>query len=57
MAQWVGVQGQVKVAKKSQNTRTCSGLPSEPQTENEKRFFFQFRAEDLPNPWMVWIAL
>jgi len=42
MAQWVGVQGQVKVAKKSQNTPTCSGLPSEPQTENEKRFFSNF---------------
>jgi len=39
MAQLVGVQGQVKVAKKSQNTPTCSGPPSEPHTENEKRFF------------------
>jgi len=42
MAQWVGVQGQVKVAKKNNNTPTCSGLPSERQTENEKRFFFDF---------------
>jgi len=39
MAQWVGVQGQVKVAKKSKNTPTCSGPPCEPQTENENRFF------------------
>jgi len=39
MAQLVGVQGQVKVAKNSQNTPTCSGPPSEPQTENEKRCF------------------
>ena len=39
MAQWVVVQGQVKVAKKSKNTSTCSGPPSEPQTENENRFF------------------
>jgi len=33
MAQWVVVQGQVKLAKKSKNTPTCSG----PQTKN--RFF------------------
>jgi len=39
MAQWVGVQGEVKVAKKSKNTPTCSGSPSEPQTKNENRFF------------------
>ena len=57
MAQWVVVQGQVKVAKKRQNTPTCSGPPSEPQTENEIRFFFLFQAEDLLNPRMVWIAL
>ena len=56
MAQWVGFQGQVKVAKKSKNTPTCSGPPSEPQTENENRFF-RFQAEDLLNPRMVWIAL
>jgi len=30
--------GSGKVGQKSQNTPTCSGLPSEPQTENEKRF-------------------
>jgi len=40
MAKWVGVQGQVKVAKKNNNTPTCSGLPSERQTESEKRLFF-----------------
>jgi len=43
MAQWVLVQGQVKVAKKSKNTPKCSGPPSEPQTENENRFFFDFK--------------
>jgi len=43
MAQWVGIQGQVKLAKKSQNTPTCSGPASETQTENEKRFFFDFK--------------
>ena len=48
--------GPGKGGKKSQNTPTCGGLPREPQTENEKRFFFQFQAEDLLNPWMVWIA-
>ena len=44
MAQWVGDQGQVKVAKKSLNTPTCSGPPAnrKPNTENEKRFFFHF---------------
>jgi len=57
MARWGGVQGQVKVAKKSQTTPTCGGPPSEPKSENEKRFFFQFQAEDVLNPWMVWTAL
>jgi len=56
MAQWVGVQGQVKVAKKIKNTPTCSGPPSKPQTENET-VFFRFQAEDLLNPRMVLIAL
>ena len=41
---------------KSKNTPTSSGPPSEPQTENENRFF-RFQAEDLLNPRMVWIAL
>jgi len=45
-----------KVAKKSENTHICTGSPSEPQTENENRFF-RFQAEDLLNPRMVWIAL
>ena len=39
MTQWVGVQGQVKVAKKRKNTPTCSGPPTEPQTETENSFF------------------
>jgi len=43
MAQWAVVQGQVKVAKKSKNTPTCSVPSSEPQTENENRFFFDFK--------------
>ena len=33
MAQWVGVQGQVKVAKKSKNTPTCN------KPQNKNRFF------------------
>jgi len=52
MAQWVVVQGQVKVAKKSKISPTWSGPPSEPQTEN-KNVFFRFQAEDLLNPRMV----
>ena len=39
MAQWIGVQGQVKVTKKSKNTPTCSGPTSEPQTENKNCSF------------------
>jgi len=50
MAQWVEVQGHVSVAKKSQNTPTCSGPLSEPQTENENRFFFDFK------PKTCWIC-
>ena len=49
MAQWVGVQDQVKVAKKSKNSPTCGGRPREPQTKNEK-FLFRFHLEDLLNP-------
>ena len=52
MAQWVGVQGQLKVAKKSKNTPTCNRPPSEPQTKRENRFF-RFQTEDLLNPRMV----
>jgi len=36
MAQWVGAQGQVKVAK---NTPTCGFPPQKKPTENEKIFF------------------
>ena len=59
MAQWVGDQGQVKVAKKKSKHPHLQRSPREPQTEYRKRkaFFFPFRAEDLLNPWMVWIAL
>jgi len=39
MGQWVGAQGQVKVAKKCKNTSTCDVPPSERQTKNEKIFF------------------
>jgi len=47
MAQWVVVQGQVKAAKKSKNTPTCCGPSSEPQTENENRFFFSISSRSL----------
>jgi len=56
MGQWVGAQGQVKVAKKCKNTPTCDVRPSERQTENEKRFFL-CQLEDLLNPQRVWTAL
>jgi len=36
MAQWVGAQDQVNVAK---NTPTCGVHPRKPPTENEKLFF------------------
>ena len=39
MAQWVGAQGQVKVAK---NTPTCGVPPRKPPTESKKNFFFGF---------------
>jgi len=42
MAQWVVVQGQVKVAKKKQNYPHLQQTPSKPQTENENRFFRLF---------------
>jgi len=56
MAQWVGVQGQVKVAEKSQNTSTCSGPPSELQTENKKRFI-SISSRRLAESVDGWIAL
>jgi len=34
--------GSGKVAKKSKNAPTWGGPPREPQTENEKKFFFDF---------------
>jgi len=46
MAQWVGAQGQVNVAK---NTFTCGVPPRKPPTENEN-FFFRFWLQDLLNP-------
>ena len=49
MAQWVGVQRQVKVAKKSKNNPTCSGPRANPQPKT-KTVFFQIQAEDLLNP-------
>ena len=36
MSQWVGAQGQVKVAK---NTPICGVTPRKPPTKNEKIFF------------------
>ena len=46
MAQWVGAQGQVKVAK---NTPTCGVTPKKHPTESEK-FFFRFWLQVLLNP-------
>jgi len=39
MGQLAGAQGQVKVAKKMQNTPTCDVPPSKRQTKNKKIFF------------------
>jgi len=39
MAQWVGAQGQVKVAK---STSTCGVPPRKPPTETENCFFSIF---------------
>ena len=46
MAQWVGDQGQVKVAK---NIPTCGVPPRKPPNEAEK-FCIRFRLQDLLNP-------
>ena len=44
MADWVGAQGQVNVAKKRKNTPTCHDTPRSPQIQNEKHFFhLQFK--------------
>jgi len=56
IAQWVVVQGQVKVAKKVK-TPPLSAVPQRTPNRKQKSFFYQFQAEDLLNPWMVWIAL
>jgi len=58
MAQWVVVQGQVKVAKKKAKTPPLAAVPpanSKPKTKIV--FFFLFQAEDLLNPRMGWITL
>jgi len=46
MGQWVGAQGQVKVAK---NTPTC-GVPLRKAPTKNENFFFQFPLKDLLNP-------
>ena len=46
-----------KGGQKKQKRPHLQQSPSEPQTENENRFFFRFQAEDVLNPRMVWIAL
>ena len=43
LADWVGTQGQVKLAKKKQNTPTCDDIPRNPQIQNEKRFVFRLQ--------------
>jgi len=43
MGQLVGAQGQVKVAKKMQNTPTCDVPPSKRQTKNKNIFFMLTR--------------
>jgi len=45
MGQWVGGQGQVKVAKKCKNTSTCDVPPSKRQTKN--KFFFSLSTRGL----------
>ena len=40
MGQWVGAQGQVKVAKISQTCPHCDVTSRKRQSENKKRFFF-----------------
>jgi len=52
MAQWVGVQGQLKVAKKKPKHRHLQRSPQRTPNRNRKAFFF-----DLLNPGMVWIAI
>jgi len=46
MAQWVGVQGQVKVAKKSKK-RNLVAVPPENAKPKTKNVFFRFQLEAL----------
>jgi len=48
--------GPVKVAQKSKKKTLAAFPPTNPKPKT-KTFFFQFQAEDLLNPRMVWIAL
>jgi len=52
MAQWVGVQGREKVAKKSK-TPPLVAVPQENPKPKTKNFFFRFRIEDFLNPERV----
>ena len=56
MGQWVGAQGQSKVAKISKTCPHCDVTSRNPPPKT-KSVFFRFQAEDLLKPWMVWIAL
>ena len=47
MAYWIGDQGRVKLAKKTQK-HPHLWRPRQ-RTQNEIRFFFQSEPEDLPN--------
>ena len=46
MAHWVGTQGQINLAKKTQITPTLTSSRENPN----KKFFFQSKLEDFPNP-------
>ena len=48
--------GPVKVAQKSKK-KHLQRFPQRTPNRKRKPFFFQFQAEDLLNPKMVWIAL
>jgi len=53
MAYWIGIQGLVKVAKKTQNHPHVT--TTEPEIQNKN--FFRFQLEDLLNPQSVLTAL
>jgi len=56
MAHWIGAQGRVKVAKKTQKHPHLWRPPQ--RTSNTKRKkIFQSKLEGLPNPQRVWTAL